>query len=92
MRRVRVLASLAVISALTCYGSAVAQESALQFYQGKQIRFVTMGSPGGGYDTFHDGRWGQATLEVCLAIYESASTRSEVMLKTNTTTLANRKR
>ncbi len=52
MRRARVLASLAVLSALTCYGSAAAQESALQFYQGKQIRFVTMGSPGGGYDTY----------------------------------------
>jgi phthalate 4,5-cis-dihydrodiol dehydrogenase len=29
---------------------------------------------------FHDGRWGQATLEVCLAIYESARTRKEIML------------
>jgi phthalate 4,5-cis-dihydrodiol dehydrogenase len=28
----------------------------------------------------HDGRWGQATLEVCLAIHESARTRQEVLL------------
>ncbi len=29
---------------------------------------------------FHDGRWGEATLEVCLAIYESARERREVRL------------
>src|SRR4051812_26705248 len=29
-----------------------ADDSALAFYQGKQIRFFTMGSPGGGYDTY----------------------------------------
>jgi predicted dehydrogenase len=28
----------------------------------------------------HDGRWGEATLEVCLAIHESARTRAEVRL------------
>jgi phthalate 4,5-cis-dihydrodiol dehydrogenase len=28
----------------------------------------------------HDGRWGEATLEVCLAIHESARTRAEVLL------------
>jgi phthalate 4,5-cis-dihydrodiol dehydrogenase len=28
----------------------------------------------------HDGRWGQATLEVCLAIHESARTRQEVLV------------
>jgi phthalate 4,5-cis-dihydrodiol dehydrogenase len=28
----------------------------------------------------HDGRWGQATLEVCVAIHESARTRQEVLL------------
>jgi phthalate 4,5-cis-dihydrodiol dehydrogenase len=28
----------------------------------------------------HDGSWGQATLEVCLAIHESARTREEVFL------------
>ena len=29
-----------------------AEEAALAFYQGKQIRIFTMGSPGGGYDTY----------------------------------------
>lgn len=33
---------------------------------------------------FHDGRWGMATLEVCLAVLESARTRSEVALKAQT--------
>ena len=28
----------------------------------------------------HDGRWGKATLEVCLAILESSVTRREVTL------------
>lgn len=28
----------------------------------------------------HDGRWGQATLEACLAIHESARTHQEVLL------------
>ncbi len=30
---------------------------------------------------FHDGRWGEATLEVCLAIYRSARERREVFLR-----------
>jgi len=29
---------------------------------------------------FHDGRWGAATLEVCLAILESAAQRKEIFL------------
>jgi phthalate 4,5-cis-dihydrodiol dehydrogenase len=29
---------------------------------------------------FHDGRWGEATLEVCLAILESAEKRQEIFL------------
>jgi len=29
---------------------------------------------------FHDGRWGTATLEVCLAMLESASQRKEIFL------------
>ena len=29
---------------------------------------------------YHDGRWGMATLEVCLAIMESARERKEIML------------
>ncbi|HLH25238.1 MAG TPA: Gfo/Idh/MocA family oxidoreductase [Chloroflexota bacterium] len=32
----------------------------------------------------HDGRWGLATLEVCLAIHESARTRQEVVLSQQT--------
>jgi phthalate 4,5-cis-dihydrodiol dehydrogenase len=36
---------------------------------------VRFGSP-----IVHDGRWGEATLEVCLAIHESARTRAEVQL------------
>jgi phthalate 4,5-cis-dihydrodiol dehydrogenase len=29
---------------------------------------------------FHDGRWGEATLEVCLAMLESAKERKEILL------------
>jgi phthalate 4,5-cis-dihydrodiol dehydrogenase len=29
---------------------------------------------------FHDGRWGEATLEVCLAILASAKERKEIVL------------
>ena len=29
---------------------------------------------------FHDGRWGAATLEVCLAILDSAEKRKEIFL------------
>jgi phthalate 4,5-cis-dihydrodiol dehydrogenase len=36
---------------------------------------VVMGRP-----IFHDGRWGAATLEVCLAILESAEQRKEIFL------------
>jgi phthalate 4,5-cis-dihydrodiol dehydrogenase len=32
----------------------------------------------------HDGRWGEATLEVCLAINESARTHAEVLLERQT--------
>ena len=32
----------------------------------------------------HDGRWGEATLEVCLAIVESARTHAEVRLSRQT--------
>jgi phthalate 4,5-cis-dihydrodiol dehydrogenase len=35
----------------------------------------------GGQPVWHDGRWGMATLEVCLAMLESARTRQEVRLK-----------
>ncbi|HEY7168620.1 MAG TPA: Gfo/Idh/MocA family oxidoreductase [Candidatus Binatia bacterium] len=33
-----------------------------------------------GRPVFHDGRWGEATLEVCLAILESARERKEIFL------------
>jgi phthalate 4,5-cis-dihydrodiol dehydrogenase len=33
-----------------------------------------------GRPVLHDGRWGKATLEVCLAILESARSRDEVLL------------
>ena len=33
-----------------------------------------------GHSVQHDGRWGLATLEVCLAIHESSRTRQEVVL------------
>jgi phthalate 4,5-cis-dihydrodiol dehydrogenase len=36
----------------------------------------------------HDGRWGAATLEVCLAIHESARTRAEVLLSRQTAAAA----
>jgi phthalate 4,5-cis-dihydrodiol dehydrogenase len=34
----------------------------------------------GGQPLWHDGRWGMATLEVCLAIMDSARERREIML------------
>ncbi|HEY0582018.1 MAG TPA: Gfo/Idh/MocA family oxidoreductase [Chloroflexota bacterium] len=37
---------------------------------------VVLGKP-----LWHDGRWGMATLEVCLAIMESAKQRKEIMLQ-----------
>jgi phthalate 4,5-cis-dihydrodiol dehydrogenase len=37
---------------------------------------VVLGKP-----LWHDGRWGMATLEVCLAIMESARERKEIMLR-----------
>ena len=33
-----------------------------------------------GRPVFHDGRWGEATLEVCLAILQSASERREIQM------------
>ena len=33
-----------------------------------------------GRPVFHDGRWGAATLEVCLAMIESAKERKEIFL------------
>jgi predicted dehydrogenase len=35
----------------------------------------------GNRPVFHDGRWGEATLEVCLAMLESAKEKREIFLK-----------
>jgi phthalate 4,5-cis-dihydrodiol dehydrogenase len=35
----------------------------------------------GNQPLWHDGRWGMATLEVCLAIMDSARQRKEIMLQ-----------
>ena len=35
----------------------------------------------------HDGRWAKATMEVCLAMIESAGSRKEVMLHHQVPTL-----
>src|SRR4029077_11951897 len=35
-----------------CLLASLAHAAAHDFYQGKQIRFYTMGSPGGGYDAY----------------------------------------
>ena len=44
------------LTSLSCAAAVptahAADDSARSFYQGKQIRFFTMGSPGGGYDTY----------------------------------------
>src|ERR1700744_3824057 len=45
-----VLAAVAVT--LFAQPSRADEAAARAFYQGKQIRFFTMGSPGGGYDTY----------------------------------------
>jgi hypothetical protein len=34
-----------------------------------------------GKPVVHDGQWGLATLEVCLAIHQSSQTRQEVVLQ-----------
>jgi tripartite-type tricarboxylate transporter receptor subunit TctC len=39
-------------SLLAAAPAGAAAESAAAFFQGKQVRFYTMGSPGGGYDTY----------------------------------------
>jgi putative tricarboxylic transport membrane protein len=46
--------TLAVLGAafMAAMPARAADESAAAFFQGKQVRFYTMGSPGGGYDTY----------------------------------------
>ena len=45
-------AILGLAAALVATGAARAGDDAAAFYQGKQIQFLTMGSPGGGYDAY----------------------------------------
>ena len=58
MRKRNSLAAIATIvpaalaAVLLAAVSARAAEEAAAFFQGKQVRFYTMGSPGGGYDTY----------------------------------------
>jgi tripartite-type tricarboxylate transporter receptor subunit TctC len=51
-RRRLPIAVLAALGAILVTPSGAADESAAAFFQGKQVRFYTMGSPGGGYDTY----------------------------------------
>jgi tripartite-type tricarboxylate transporter receptor subunit TctC len=45
--------ALITVGVMSVVSSVRADEAAaLAFYQGKQVRFFTMGSPGGGYDTY----------------------------------------
>ena len=48
----RAALAAALVLALVAVTSAGAADEAAAFYQGKQIRFFTMGGPGGGYDTY----------------------------------------
>jgi tripartite-type tricarboxylate transporter receptor subunit TctC len=51
--KLRSFVSLALgASLLAGVPACAADEPAAAFFQGKQVRFVTMGSPGGGYDTY----------------------------------------
>jgi tripartite-type tricarboxylate transporter receptor subunit TctC len=50
-RPIAVAVALVVIGLATLPAHA-ADDAALAYYQGKQVRFFTMGSPGGGYDTY----------------------------------------
>jgi tripartite-type tricarboxylate transporter receptor subunit TctC len=47
-----IVLAFAALSLLAAAPARAADEAAHDFYQGKQIRFYTMGSPGGGYDTY----------------------------------------
>jgi tripartite-type tricarboxylate transporter receptor subunit TctC len=46
------LYALVAATLVAALPARAADDAALAFYQGKQIRFFTMGSPGGGYDTY----------------------------------------
>jgi tripartite-type tricarboxylate transporter receptor subunit TctC len=53
-RRDALLPALAVLGAivLAAVPARAAAQSAQAFFQGKQVRFYTMGTPGGGYDSY----------------------------------------
>ena len=51
-RRGFAISVLAALAATLVPPAPAAAESAAAFFQGKQVRFYTMGSPGGGYDTY----------------------------------------
>ncbi|MSQ27142.1 MAG: Gfo/Idh/MocA family oxidoreductase [Dehalococcoidia bacterium] len=52
-------------------GPSLRRDELEEFYEG-----LVFGKP-----LYHDGRWGLATLEVCLAIMQSGKERKEIMLK-----------
>src|SRR5205085_1737772 len=70
----------------------------LLLYQGNQVQRITLPDElrgeaeleelyqavRHGQPIVHDGHWGEATLEVCIAIHESARTRREVLLERQT--------
>src|SRR5499433_184149 len=51
-RRAAGVVVMACMAVLTATPARAADERPAAFYQGKQVRFFTMGSPGGGYDTY----------------------------------------
>jgi tripartite-type tricarboxylate transporter receptor subunit TctC len=48
----KIVLALAALGLLAASPARAADEAAHDFYQGKQMRFYTMGSPGGGYDAY----------------------------------------
>src|SRR5262249_5237234 len=51
-RRAAGVVVMACMAVQTATPARAADERPAAFYQGKQVRFFTMGSPGGGYDTY----------------------------------------
>jgi tripartite-type tricarboxylate transporter receptor subunit TctC len=80
---------LAVIAALAAafaaQPSARAEESAQAFYQGKQIRFFTMGSPGGGYDAYTRTLGGFLAKELNATIIPTNETGAGGLISMNRT-------
>src|SRR3954468_13660602 len=50
--RLTVVAAALALSGLAAQPAHADEAAARAFYQGKQVRIFTMGSPGGGYDTY----------------------------------------